>query len=161
MPTIESNGASIYYETYGEGFPILTFAPQGLKSVISVWQDASAPIDPTVEWSGEYQVIAMDQRNAGGRPSAPIAATDGWDVYTADHLAVLDARSEGELGEVEPFALQYEVGPTVVACDRRDHLVVDEIRAVLRMRLQCGVRSREDLKPIRGGLAGLSNRDLE
>jgi pimeloyl-ACP methyl ester carboxylesterase len=32
----------------------------------------------------------MDQRNAGGQSRAPITAQDGWDNYTADHLAVLD-----------------------------------------------------------------------
>ena len=33
MPSIERNGAHIYYEEYGRGFPILTFAPAGLASV--------------------------------------------------------------------------------------------------------------------------------
>ena len=32
----------------------------------------------------------MDQRNAGGQSRAPITAQDGWDNYTADHIAVLD-----------------------------------------------------------------------
>jgi len=32
----------------------------------------------------------MDQRNAGGQARAPITAQDGWDSYTADHIAVLD-----------------------------------------------------------------------
>ena len=33
MPTIERNGATIYYEELGKGFPILTFAPAGLHQV--------------------------------------------------------------------------------------------------------------------------------
>jgi len=37
MPTIERNGAVIYYEEHGKGFPILAFAPAGLASTISVW----------------------------------------------------------------------------------------------------------------------------
>jgi pimeloyl-ACP methyl ester carboxylesterase len=32
----------------------------------------------------------MDQRNAGGQSRAPITAEDGWDSYTADHIALLD-----------------------------------------------------------------------
>ena len=32
----------------------------------------------------------MDQRNAGGQSRAPITAQDGWDSYTADHIALLD-----------------------------------------------------------------------
>ena len=90
MPTIERNGAAIYYEEHGKGFPILTFAPAGLASTISVWSGASAPINPVTEWSSDYRVIVMDQRNAGGKSRAPITAADGWHSYTADHIAVLD-----------------------------------------------------------------------
>jgi pimeloyl-ACP methyl ester carboxylesterase len=91
MPTIKNGDATIYYEVHGKGFPILTFAPAGLQSKISVWSEASAPINPITEWSGSYSVIVMDQRNAaGGQSRAAIKASDGWDTYTSDHLAVLD-----------------------------------------------------------------------
>jgi pimeloyl-ACP methyl ester carboxylesterase len=90
MPSIDHHGAHIYYEEFGRGFPILTFAPAGLASVIGVWSEPSAPINPTTEFADKYRVIAMDQRNAGGKSRAPIAAKDGWDDYTADHVAVLD-----------------------------------------------------------------------
>jgi pimeloyl-ACP methyl ester carboxylesterase len=90
MPTIEHRGAHIYYEEFGQGFPILTFAPAGLRSVIAVWGQPSAPLNPITEFAGSYRVIAMDQRNAGGKSRAPITASDGWDDYTADHIAVLD-----------------------------------------------------------------------
>jgi len=90
MPSFEHNGARLYYEEYGQGFPILTFAPAGLASVIKVWSEPSAPINPTIEFSDRFRVIAMDQRNAGGQSRAPITAQDGWDSYTADHIALLD-----------------------------------------------------------------------
>jgi pimeloyl-ACP methyl ester carboxylesterase len=90
MPSFEHHGAHIYYEEFGQGFPILTFAPAGLASVIDVWSQSSAPINPTTEWAGNFRVIAMDQRNAGGQSRAPITAQDGWDSYTADHIALLD-----------------------------------------------------------------------
>src|SRR5262245_17001317 len=90
MPTIERNGAAIYYEEHGKGFPIFTFAPAGLASTISVWSGASAPINPITEWSSGYRVIVMDQRNAGGKSRGPISASDGWQTYAADHIAVLD-----------------------------------------------------------------------
>jgi pimeloyl-ACP methyl ester carboxylesterase len=90
MPTLEHDGASIYYEVHGKGFPILTFAPAGLLSTIAVWNDPQAPINPITEFSGSYRVIAMDQRNAGGKSRAPITANDGWDSYASDHIAVLD-----------------------------------------------------------------------
>jgi pimeloyl-ACP methyl ester carboxylesterase len=90
MPTIEHRGATIFYEEFGRGFPILTFAPAGLQSVIDVWSRPAAPVNPTTEFADRYRVIAMDQRNAGGRSRAPIAAQDGWQTYLADHIAVLD-----------------------------------------------------------------------
>ena len=90
MPSFEHHGAHIYYEELGRGFPILTFAPAGLQSVIDVWSQPSAPINPTTEWAADFRVIAMDQRNAGGQSRAPITAQDGWDSYTADHIALLD-----------------------------------------------------------------------
>ena len=90
MPTIKNGDATIYYEEFGQGFPILTFAPAGLKSTIKVWSDASAPINPTTDFASDFRVIAMDQRNAGGRSRGPITAKDGWDTYTSDHIAVLD-----------------------------------------------------------------------
>lgn len=90
MPSFEHHGASIYYETYGQGFPILTFAPQGLQSVIDVWHQPSAPVNPITAFSADFQVIAMDQRNADGQSHAPITAQDGWHSYAADHIALLD-----------------------------------------------------------------------
>src|SRR5688572_13812763 len=90
MPSLEHHGARIYYEEFGRGFPILTFAPAGLQSVIAVWSQPSAPINPITEFAANFRVIAMDQRNAGGQSRAPIAAQDGWDTYTDDHIALLD-----------------------------------------------------------------------
>jgi pimeloyl-ACP methyl ester carboxylesterase len=90
MPTVEHHGASIYYEAFGQGFPILTFAPAGLQSIIDVWNGPSAPVNPTTEFAGSFRVIAMDQRNAGGQSRGPITAQDGWHTYAADHIVLLD-----------------------------------------------------------------------
>lgn len=58
-----------------------------MRSSIEFWK--KAPFDPTVELARDFRVIAMDQRNAGGS-RAPVTGGDGWEVYTADHLALLD-----------------------------------------------------------------------
>ena len=100
MPTIEHRGASIYYEESGRGFPILTFAPAGLQSTIEVWSRPAAPVNPITEFSADFRVIVMDQRNAGGRSRAPIAASDGWHTYAADHIALLDHL--GRVGAMAP-----------------------------------------------------------
>jgi pimeloyl-ACP methyl ester carboxylesterase len=90
MPSFRHRDATIYYEEFGQGFPILTFAPAGLQSAIEVWSRPAAPINPITEFAPSFRVIAMDQRNAGGQSRAPITAQDGWPTYTADHIALLD-----------------------------------------------------------------------
>jgi pimeloyl-ACP methyl ester carboxylesterase len=90
MPSFEYGDVSIYYEEFGEGFPVLTFAPGGLLSTIDFWSRPASPVNPTTTFSSEFRVIAMDQRNAPGRSRAPITAQDSWQDYAADHLALLD-----------------------------------------------------------------------
>ena len=87
MPTYERDGASIYYEEYGQGFPVLLIAPGGMRSAISFWENT--PWNPIEQLQGDYRVIAMDQRNAG-RSTAPVTADDGWHTYTADQLGLMD-----------------------------------------------------------------------
>ncbi len=87
MAELKNGDVSIHYEVFGEGFPILLFAPGGMRSSIGFWR--SSEWDPIRELMPHYQVIAMDQRNAGAS-RAPVAGTDGWDTYTADHVALLD-----------------------------------------------------------------------
>ena len=87
MPTFKRDDVSIYYEEYGTGYPILLFAPGGMRSSIEFW--ANSPFDPTKELAADFRVIAMDQRNAG-KSSGPITADDGWHTYTGDHIALLD-----------------------------------------------------------------------
>ena len=77
MPSFEHNGASIYYETFGQGFPILTFAPAGLQSVIDVWNQPSAPVNPNSEFIPEWKE---------GAPLA--AATARMKQFLADHTSV-------------------------------------------------------------------------
>ncbi|HVB81044.1 MAG TPA: alpha/beta hydrolase [Candidatus Binataceae bacterium] len=98
MAVFERAGVSLYYEEYGSGYPLLLFAPGGMRSSIEFWR--RSPFDPTAELAQDFRVIAMDQRNAG-RSRAPIGAADGWETYAADHLALLDhlgARSAHVLG---------------------------------------------------------------
>ena len=96
MPSIQRGDATIYYEEFGSGFPILTFAPAGLMSTIDVWRRPMATINPIAEFASEFRVIALDQRNAGGQSRAPISAQDGWDTYAADHIALLDHLGVGQ-----------------------------------------------------------------
>ena len=87
MPYFVNGDVRIYYEESGSGFPVLLIAPGGMKSAIPVW--ANAPWHPVEQLTGEFRVIAMDQRNAG-RSSAPVTGSDSWHVYTADQLGLMD-----------------------------------------------------------------------
>ena len=96
MPVMKNAEAEIYYEEFGRGFPVLCFAPGSLRSQLDYWhhspRDPTKPspaMDPTADLAAHFRVIAMDQRNAG-RSRAPIRATDGWDTYARDHIALLD-----------------------------------------------------------------------
>jgi pimeloyl-ACP methyl ester carboxylesterase len=87
MPVFEHAGVSLYYEEYGSGYPLLLFAPGGMRSSSDFWR--RSPFDPTAELAQDFRVIAMDQRNAG-RSRAPVSTDDGWETYAGDHLALLD-----------------------------------------------------------------------
>ena len=87
MPTADLRGTRLYYEEYGDGFPLLLFAPGGMRSAISFW--ARSPWNPIEALADRFRVIAMDQRNAG-HSTAPIHSGNGWHSYTADHIALMD-----------------------------------------------------------------------
>ncbi len=96
MPVFTRPDAEIYYEVHGSGFPLLLFAPGGLRSQLEYWRyspsnpDAAPPwMNPMVDLAGRFTVVGMDQRNAG-KSRGKVTATDGWHTYAADHLALMD-----------------------------------------------------------------------
>jgi pimeloyl-ACP methyl ester carboxylesterase len=87
MPTIERpDGATIRFEVYGSGYPLLLIAPGGVSSQVESW--GRSLIDPIAAFADRFQVIAMDQRHAG-RSLAPMRPFS-YDTCVADQLAVLD-----------------------------------------------------------------------
>jgi pimeloyl-ACP methyl ester carboxylesterase len=96
MPVFTRPDAELHYEVYGAGYPLLLFAPGGLRSQLAFWRhspsnpDAPAPwMNPMVDLAGRFTVVAMDQRNAGNSRGA-VTATHGWHTYASDHLALMD-----------------------------------------------------------------------
>jgi pimeloyl-ACP methyl ester carboxylesterase len=95
MPLLSRPDGEINYETFGDGFPVLLFAPGGLRSSIGFWSaPAGGPPRPWVDWTkalpaAGFTAVAMDQRNAGGS-RADVRADHGWHTYAADHLALMD-----------------------------------------------------------------------
>jgi len=104
MAFFERDDIKIYYEESGDGFPILLFAPGGMRSTLQVW--TNSPFNPIEVLADHFRVIAMDQRNAG-RSVAPISADDGWHAYTADHLALLDHLGiDHVINQLEKFGVE-------------------------------------------------------
>jgi pimeloyl-ACP methyl ester carboxylesterase len=96
MAFFEHDDATIHYQVTGRGFPVLLIAPGGMHSAFNKWN--LMPWNPLASLVDNFQVIAMDQRNAG-QSTAPISASDGWDTYTGDQLGLMD-----ELG-IDRFAV--------------------------------------------------------
>lgn len=94
MPMLQRPDGQIYYEEFGSGFPILLFAPGGLRSNLAMWHHpANGPQRSWCDWTdvlaSKYRIVAMDQRNAGQSKCA-ISGDHGWHTYAADHLALMD-----------------------------------------------------------------------
>jgi pimeloyl-ACP methyl ester carboxylesterase len=95
MAVLNRPDGEIHYQVFGEGYPVLLFAPGGLRSRMEMWSaPAGGPPRPWVDWTqalpaAGFTAIAMDQRNAG-QSRADIRADHGWHTYTADHLALMD-----------------------------------------------------------------------
>ncbi len=96
MPELDISGGQLHYEVHGSGYPVLLFAPGFLSSRIERWSTNPARpgvaqdwLDPIAELSSDFQLIALDVRNAG-ESRATIGPKDDWTAYTGDHLALLD-----------------------------------------------------------------------
>ena len=96
MPYLPIPDGELYYEVHGEGCPVLLFAPGFLSSRIERWSSNPAKpgvpqdwVDPVPVLSDRFQLIALDVRNAG-RSRARLKATDDWETYTDDFLALVD-----------------------------------------------------------------------
>jgi pimeloyl-ACP methyl ester carboxylesterase len=96
MPMFTRADAEIHYEVHGRGFPILLFAPGGLKSEMTMWGGESANypngfpwMDPRTALADQYTVVAMDQRNAG-KSVAEVKPDHGWHTFAGDHFALMD-----------------------------------------------------------------------
>ncbi|MGH2588192.1 MAG: alpha/beta fold hydrolase, partial [Dehalococcoidia bacterium] len=88
MPEIERpDGASIHYEVYGRGFPLLLIAPGGVSSQIESWKRSA--INPIEKLADDFMVIGMDQRHAGRSPAPAVSFS--YEQALGDQLAVLDA----------------------------------------------------------------------
>lgn len=80
MATVERDGASIYWESTGQGLPLMMVA--GLGGVATYWT-------PQIQTFGQdYRVIVHDQRGTGRSSQIPVRSVE---QMADDALAVMDA----------------------------------------------------------------------
>lgn len=75
MPTVEANGASLYFETRGSGPPVIFLHGAGADH--RVWAEVTEPL------TEDYEVIVLDMRlhgKSGGEPGEPVTI----DTYVDD-----------------------------------------------------------------------------
>jgi pimeloyl-ACP methyl ester carboxylesterase len=95
MSSLTRPDGEIYFESHGEGYPVLLFAPGGLLSRVEMWHALDGGVTQLwVDWTqalpaAGFKAIAMDQRNAG-HSRTDIAVDHGWHNYAEDHLALMD-----------------------------------------------------------------------
>ena len=96
MSSLKTLAGHIHYQVHGNGYPVLLFAPGFLSSRIERWSTNPARpgvpqdwLDPISELAADFQLIALDVRNAG-QSRATLGERDDWSSYTGDHLALLE-----------------------------------------------------------------------
>jgi pimeloyl-ACP methyl ester carboxylesterase len=132
MATVEANGATLYYETHGEGEPLLCV--MGLGGNVHFWEFQ------TPAFAAKYRTVVFDNRGAGrsSKPSGPYTIPQLAD----DAVAVMDAAGLRRAHVVgismggmiaQDLVLRYpdRVGALVLACtyarpDRSTHRVAEE-----------------------------------
>src|SRR5499426_2748067 len=90
MSFYERGPVRIQYEEAGSGFPLLLIPGGGLNSTIAGLM-RGRPFNTIEEFKGEYRCIYSDLRNAnGGQSSGPLEIDRPWDVYTDDHIGLME-----------------------------------------------------------------------
>ena len=108
MPTFVNGPIQLHYDIEGRGYPIFLLAPGGMRSHNDMWPNM--PWNPRAQLLADYQLIGMDQRNAG-QSVAPVSSRDSWSTYASDQLALLDHLGVDECHVIGmciggPFVLQ-------------------------------------------------------
>ena len=86
MAIFLSGRTQLAYEVHGAGFPILLIAFGGSAQNGVCGEEVL--LNPLVALRDHFQVIAMDQRNAG-ESTGPIESDHDWSTYTQDQLDLM------------------------------------------------------------------------
>jgi len=87
---LEKGGVRIHYRETGSGYPLLVIPGGGLSGDMTSLTAASSPFNPMEEFKNEYRCITSDLRNGMGQSAGPLEPDRPWDMYTDDHLGLMD-----------------------------------------------------------------------
>ena len=77
MPTLNIPDGEIYYEVHGSGFPLMIFAPGGLRSKLAFWRHSpSNPSAPAV-WMDPMAELGKKYRSSRSISATPAARVPG------------------------------------------------------------------------------------
>lgn len=90
MPTALCDGIETYYQTRGEGPPLLMFAPGGFDARIEKWSDLGvyARVKPLDHLTRRYTCILFDRRE-NGRSGGRVERI-GWELFVRQASGLLD-----------------------------------------------------------------------
>jgi len=69
---------------------LLVIPGGGLSGDMTSLTAASSPFNPMEEFKNEYRCITSDLRNGMGQSTGPLEPDRPWDMYTDDHLGLMD-----------------------------------------------------------------------
>jgi hypothetical protein len=95
MPMFKRADAEIHYEVHGQGFPLLLYAPGGLRSQLAYWK--ASPADPTQPAAWMNPMIALadrclnneDRSFAARRAMGFLALALPWRIFLGCHFLYL------------------------------------------------------------------------
>ena len=86
----EKGPVRIAFQEAGSGFPLLIIPGGGLNSSMAGLL-RGGPFNAVEEFKGEYRCIFADLRNAAnGQYTGPLEPDRPWDMYTDDHIGLMD-----------------------------------------------------------------------
>ena len=109
MPFLDRPDGRIHYRVWGSGFPVLLFAPGGLRSRMEMWSSpAGGPPRPWVDWPEALPRADLDDLAAWARArglEAMVGSYSDREFYLDAPAAFVDFVVEAMLPELADYGV--------------------------------------------------------